>query len=297
MNTWRVVIMDTAVKFVVLGMMAAGPLSSNSSGLDTKSRAGNLRSDNGLQLDLAWCPPGQFRMGSPPNETGRQGDEDQVDVILTYGFWLGLTEITQAQWKSVMGTEPWLQHGDPRVYRSGSDYPAVYVSHDEALFFCQTLTTQERRAGRLCASWEYTLPSEAQWEYGCRAGSQTRYSFGNDALLLPEYAWFETNAANLGEQYAHRVGQKSPNAWGLLDMPGNVYEWCRDAYRRKLPGGCDPLTTDGPDRVYRAGSWSYPAEYCRSANRGWNAPGNRYYYLGFRIVAVPCVTQGNTEKR
>ncbi len=287
--------MHKSIGFVVLGVMVAAPLSSKSPGFDTKPRERSIRDDNSLQLNLAWCPRGSFRMGSPRDETGRQGDEDQVDVTLTRGFWLGQTEVTQGQWKSLMGTEPWLEHGDPHLYRSGSDYPVVYVSHEEALVFCRILTTQEHRAGRLCASWKYTLPTEAQWEYACRAGSQTRYSFGDDALLLAEYAWFDSNAANVDENYAHRVGHKTPNAWGLSDMPGNVYEWCRDTYRRKMPGGCDPLTTQGPDRVYRAGSWSYSAEYCRSANRGWNAPGNRFYYLGFRIASVPCLPRGITE--
>ena len=151
---------------------------------------------------------------------------------------------------------------------------------------CAKLTDQEQREGRLTADWKYTLPTEAQWEYACRAGASTRYSFGSDASQLKDYAWFDENAANLGEKYAHRVGQKRANSWGLADMPGNVYEWCRDAYVREMPGGRDPLTTSGPDRVYRAGSWSYASEYCRSANRGWTDPANRFYYLGFRIACV-----------
>lgn len=273
----------------VLGVMLAASIVSKSSAEDSTFSAGDTRDDNRLKLQLVWCPPGSFRMGSPLDETGRQGDEDQVDVTLTHGFWLGRTEVTQEQWNSVTGTEPWLEHGEPTLYRSGADLPAVYLSHEEAMSFCRKLTEEERRAGRLSADWKYTLPTEAQWEYACRAGSRTRYSFGDDAGMLGDYAWFDENAAEVNEKYGHRVGQKKSNTWGLHDMPGNIYEWCLDAYRRKLPGGRDPLMTSGPDRVYRAGSWSYAAEYCRSANRGWNAPGNRFYYLGFRVACVPHV--------
>ncbi|MCH2201499.1 MAG: formylglycine-generating enzyme family protein [Fuerstiella sp.] len=278
--------MCTTTGHRVLGVLLLAPSIATCSAADLLLAAGTIRSDNALKLKLAWCPPGQFRMGSPLDEEGRQADEDQVDVTLTHGFWLGRTEVTQAQWKSIMGTDPWLEHGDPGSYRPGADYPAVFVSHNEAMSCCAKLTNQEQHAGRLSLDWKYTLPTEAQWEYACRSGSTTRYSFGREASQLANYAWFDENAAKVGEKYAHQVGQKRGNFWGLVDMPGNVYEWCRDAYVRELPGGRDPLTTAGPDRVYRAGSWSYASEYCRSANRGWNDPANRFYYLGFRIACV-----------
>ena len=115
---------------------------------------------------------------------------------------------------------------------------------------------------------------------------------GGPLSVHEDMAWVDGNSGG----QTHPVAQKLANAWGLHDMPGNIYEWCLDAYRRKLPGGHDPLMTSGPDRVYRAGSWSYAAEYCRSANRGWNAPGNRFYYLGLRLACVPHVDRSRARR-
>ncbi len=246
------------------------------------TKAGEVRKFNEeLSLEMVWCPPGQFTMGSPPSEQDRSGNEDQVAVTLTSGFWLGRTEVTQGQWQAVMGTEPW--KGQDYV-REGSDYPATYVSWEDAVKFCEALTTREIAAGRLPKGLVYQLPTEAQWEYACRAGTTSSYSFGDDASRLGEYAWFDANAWDIDEKYAHRVGTKRENAWHLYDMHGNLWEWCRDWYEEKLPGGRAPLvSTVGSFRVLRGGSWFFSPQFCRSAYRDWYSPSSRDYYLGFRV--------------
>ncbi len=211
-------------------------------------------------------------------------DSSKVQVTLTNGFWLGQTEITQGQWETIMGTTPW--KGKDYV-KEGSNYPATIVSWEDAIAFCKKLTEQERKAGQLPDDWEYTLPTEAQWEYACRAGTTTVYSFGDDDSKLSDYAWFEDNAGDIGEEYAHAVETKKPNPWGLSDMHGNVWEWCRDWYQDKLPGGTDPeVTAEGSFRVNRGGSWINPAGLCRSALRFWYTPSYRNFNLGFRVGRV-----------
>jgi len=240
--------------------------------------------DNGLKMRFCWCPAGKFAMGSPKNEKDRYDDEDQVSVTLTRGFWLGKYEVTQAQWKSVMKTTPW--KGEYSV-KEGADYAATYMSWEDAVKFCSEITKQDRLSGKLPAGWEYRLPTEAQWEYACRAGSRTRYSFGDDESRLGDYAWYKKNAWDIGEKYAHRVGVKRANVWGLHDLYGNVWEWCRDGYKQELPGGTDPeVTTKAADRVIRGGSWDFAAWSCRSARRNGGVPGNRLIILGFRLAAV-----------
>ena len=249
--------------------------------------AGQVRNDNDLKMKLVWCPPGEFVMGTPKSEKQRRKDEDQVGVTLTTGFWLGKYEVTQSEWKQVMKTEPWTGRA---LSKEGADYPATLVSWDDATEFCRKLTVRERQAGRLPDEWEYALPMEAQWEYACRARSKTRFSFGDDASKLGEYAWFFKNTWNAGEKYPHLVGQKKPNPWGLCDMHGNVWEWCRDVYFWKLPGGRDPEVKVNPDekskavfRVIRGGCWLTGAEFARSGYRsGWEQ-NHRDEFYGFRV--------------
>jgi formylglycine-generating enzyme required for sulfatase activity len=261
------------------------------------TRAGQERDDNGLGMKLVWCPPGKFTMGSPQSEKGygeRHYDyENQVSVTLTGGFWLGKYEITQGEWKRMMGTTPW--KGQDSV-KEGTDYPATYVSWHDANEFCGKLTQLERSAGRLPEGWQYALPTEAQWEYACRAGTTTRFSFGNDESAFGSYAWWggfsgDGNAKN--EQYAHQIGTKKANPWGLHDMHGNVWEWCRDAPVFKLPGGIDPAVKfQGLDfyfsgrswRVIKGGGWWHDAVYCRSAERNWSGSNVLDFSLGFRIA-------------
>ena len=248
---------------------------------------GEVRDDNGLKMKLVWCPPGKFKMGSPKSEKDRSEDEGQVDVTLTQGFWLGKFELTQAEWKQLMGTEPWK---GKRYTKEGPDFPATWVDWNDAIGFCRKLTKQERQAGRLPDDWEYMLPTEAQWERGCRAQTETTFSFGDDESKLDDYAWFAANAGAAGENYAHQVGQKKPNPWGLCDMHGNVWEWCRDIYA-EVPGGRDPEVkpdekTRGWGRVFRGGSWFYSSYSCRSAHRYGGLPHNRHCNVGFRPALI-----------
>lgn len=226
-------------------------------------------------------------MGSPRSETDRESDEEQVSVTLSRGFWLGQTEVTQGLWESVMGTTPWVEHGDTDSYRAGANYPVVYVNWEDATEFCRKLTARERAAGRLPSGWAYQLPTEAQWEYACRAGTTTPYN-GDGTGVLGDYAWYAVNAWDIGERYAHLVGQKKANRWGLYDMHGNVWEWCQDWYGGKLPGGRDPLASAGGSlRVCRGGGWYSTARYCRSANRDGSGPSRRDNDLGFRCALSP----------
>ena len=245
-------------------------------------------------MKFRWCPPGRFTMGSPNSQSGRSQNEEQVDVTLTSGFWLSETEVTQHQWVTLMNTAPW--NGQENVLKDESA-PATYISHgdsddgglesDSASEFCRRLTEREKLAGRLSDDWKYVLPTEAQWEYACRAGTNSQYNFGDDEGQLGEFGWSDENARNVGENFAHRVGVKIPNAWGLCDMHGNVWEWCADWYHEKLPGGSDPLPASRhPFRLCRGGCWRYVAQDCCSATRNRCVPRDRYDDLGFRVAAV-----------
>ena len=235
-------------------------------------------SRRGLKLEVCWCPAGTFRMGT--------SKEKSVNVRLTHGFWMGQHEVTQGMWQEVMNTTPW--KGQINV-KEGSNYPAVFINHSDAQSFCEKLTQQGHQESWLPKDWQVRLPTEAQWEYACRAGTTTTFSFGNDEQRLHEYGWFHENARKVGEEYAHKVGLKKPNAWNLYDMHGNVWEWCSDWYRETLPGGEDPHVQDtSATRIDRGGSWHTFAENCISSNRGHaNIPLNRHATLGFRVVMVP----------
>jgi len=227
---------------------------------------------NTIGMELIELPAGMFTMG----------DGSAVAVTLTKSFWLGKTEVTQGQFKKVMGTEPW--KGEDSV-QADKDCPASHVDWNDATAFCQKLTDLERKAGKLKAGESYRLPTEAEWEYACRAGTETSYSFSDDEKHLGQYAWFKGNAFDAGERYAHAVGLKKPNPWGLYDMHGNVHEWCSDWHDGKLSGGTDPVGPEGgSDRVLRGGGWGrYPSD-CRSALRNVSVPSYRSGALGFRVA-------------
>ena len=237
---------------------------------------------NSIGMELIEIPAGKFTMGSPVDEKDRGDDEAQVPVTLTKSFGLGKTEVTQGQWKSVMGWEPW----DGQKYvQADKDCPATYVNWDDATEFCEKLTDLERKSGKLQANEEYRLPTEAEWEYACRAGTKTVFSFGNDESKLGEYAWNEDNALKVNERYAHSVGLKKPNTRGLYDMHGNVFEWCSDWLGTELSGGTDPVGPNGGShRVNRGGSWWYALGFCRSAFRGYDVPSDRSTQKGFRVA-------------
>jgi sulfatase modifying factor 1 len=153
--------------------------------------------------------------------------------------------------------------------------------------FCAELTRSQRQRGQLPTGWEYRLPTEAQWEHACRAGTQDRFSFGDGYSQLADFAWYDKNAALAQEAYAHRVGGKGANPWGLFDLHGNVWEWCEDWFAQQLPGGTDPAVTEkGTIRVYRGGSWLDSATGCRSGARYANEPDFRFNDLGFRVALI-----------
>ena len=257
------------------------------------TRAGEECQVSGLKL--CWCPPGRFRMGSPPGEPERRPDETQVDVSLTKGFWVGRFEVTQGEWKRVVGALP----GNVTT-AEGNDYPVHSVNFGEAETFCRKLTEQARASGELAAGWEFQLPTEAQWEYACRAGTKTATAFGD--RLSSKQANFQGRPYNGAEpgpslNKAAKVGSYPANAWGIHDMHGNAFEWCRDWYHRTLPGGIDPdlssakgtagVNRDGTSsRSRRGGAWTDHGWPCRSASRLRFEPERRSDHIGFRVVAV-----------
>ncbi len=232
---------------------------------------------NSIGMKLALIPGGEFLMGSPASEVGRYDDESQHRVRITKPFYIQTTEVTQGQWKSVMGTEPW--KGGSCV-KEGADYPASNVSHDDAVEFCRKLSARDGAT--------YRLPTEAEWEYACRSGTESSYSFGDSGAQLGQYAWFFTNVWGIGEKYAHRVGQKRANDFGLYDMHANVLEWCSDWHGDDYYDSSPPNDPTGPSegsfRVDRGGGWGSSADFCRSADRYRLSPSDRNDFLGFRVV-------------
>lgn len=215
-------------------------------------------------------PAGEFVMGSPSNEADRFSEEGpQRTVKLTKPFYMGVTEVTQAQYQRVMGSNPSFWKGD--------NLPVERVRWNDATEFC-------RRMSQL-TGLTITLPTEAQWEYACRAGTTTPYYFGSNANQLGDYAWFNSNSGGK----THLVGTKKPNAWGLYDMHGNVWEWCQDWFQDSYNGlaNTDPQgPQSGAYRVLRGGSWPYDARSCRSASRPGGIPVGTYGVYGFRVVLV-----------
>jgi formylglycine-generating enzyme required for sulfatase activity len=256
-------------------------------------RAGQERAVAGVRL--CWCPAERFRMGSPPNEPERRPDEDQVEVTLSRGFWMAKYETTQGQWKRVMEKLPGPLTAE---LPAGDDLPVGNVNYPEAETFCRKLTELGRRSGDLPGDWEFRLPTEAQWEYACRAGTTTATAFGE--RLSSKQANFQGKPYNGAEKgpslnRAARAGSYPANAWGLHDMHGNIFEWCRDWYHARLPGGVDPdlssvkgdRNRDGTySRVRRGGAWTDDGWACRSANRLRFEPERRYDHIGFRVALV-----------
>ena len=232
-------------------------------------------------MRMVWCPAGAFMMGSPRGEDGRGGDEKRHRVTLTKGFWMGETEVTQAQWESVMGN-------NPSYFQNGDDYPVEQVSWEDCQKFVQTLNSRYPQEGM-----RWALPTEAQWEYACRAGTGTAYFWGDalngDKANCDGNYPCGTTLKGPYKQQTTPVGSYQPNAWGLYDMHGNVWEWCADWYGPYPSGSVtDPQgPSTGSCRVYRGGSWSGLARYCRSAYRNYNDPGYRFFDLGLRVALLP----------
>ncbi|MFP4502238.1 MAG: bifunctional serine/threonine-protein kinase/formylglycine-generating enzyme family protein, partial [Candidatus Hydrogenedentota bacterium] len=242
---------------------------------------------NGVNLDLVWIPPGEFLMGSLESEEGRGRDEGpQHRVEITRGFWMGKHEVTQAQWEAVMGNNPsYFQKKVGTGWISSRrdtqpTHPVESVSWNDCQAFIKKLNSRVSGGG-------FRLPTEAQWEYACRAGTTTAYYFGDDAVDLGAYAWYGDNSG--GE--THPADRKRPNAWCLHDMHGNVWEWCSDYYDsdyyNRSPGRDPENTAKSDDRVLRGGSWSHYSRLCRSALRFGYLPVTPSIYWGFRVVLSP----------
>ena len=224
---------------------------------------------NKVTMKLALIPAGKFMMGSPAGEKDRVDSEGpQREVTISNAFYMGIYHVTQEQYEQVMGKNP--------SNFKGAQNPVEQVSWDDAVEFCKALS---KKAGKTVS-----LPTEAQWEYACRAGSKTRFSYGDDDDYgkLGDYAWYTKNSDNK----THPVGQKKPNDFGLYDMHGNVLQWCSDWYAESYANAnkTDPMgPASGSDRVLRGGCWYGDPDRCRSAYRRWFTPDNRHYGVGFRV--------------
>lgn len=234
-----------------------------------KSGSPTLEFDwDGIPFELVLIPPGDFEMGSPDNEQGHQANESPVRLVrITKPFYLGRFEVTQAQFKAVMGVNPGLVPGDTLAVDQ--------LTYPQALEFCKRVS--------LRLGVTVSLPAEAQWEYACRAGTRTRFSSGDSPSDLDRVAWYKENSGGV----VHPVGQKAPNAWGLYDMHGNVWEFCADflpSYARI--DAVDPRGRMQPEiGAMRGGGHSYPADYCRAATRLLANP--QFGGAGLRIAINP----------
>lgn len=232
--------------------------------------------------NMVFIPANTFNLGSPTNEAGRSSDEGpQTMVTITHGFWMGKFEVTQREYLQITGSNPSGFPGD-------LNRPVESVSWLDATNYCALLTQQELAAGRIPAGSSYRLPTEAEWEYAARAGTSTRFYYGDDpgSLSLSNHAWYASNSGNA----THPVGQKPPNAWGLFDMEGNVWEWCQDWYD-PYPGGFEtdpqgPASNLTDTKVIRGGAWDAFDSDCRSARRLTEgvSPFIHDFILGFRVV-------------
>jgi formylglycine-generating enzyme required for sulfatase activity len=240
-------------------------------------------------LTLSLIPSGAYQRGtSPLRPIGMPQEFPAHPVRISRVFYLAATEVTQGLWRQVTGAEPW--KGRPFT-QSGDDLAATYVNWEDAIAFCRRLSEATGRTFR--------LPTEAEWEYACRAGAGGNYCYGEALAKLDRYAWFDANTYDLGHRYAHRVGRKKSNAWGLYDMHGNVWEWCGDRYAAdayaKAAHSVDPTGPgSGTRRSLRGGSWYDRRWYsegamapCRSAARTGADPAFRNWFIGFRVVMVP----------
>ncbi len=240
---------------------------------------------NSIGMKLALIHAGHFSMGSPANEQGRNADEGpQHEVEITRPFYMGVYPVTQAEYKKVIGANPsfFCEQGKEENAVRGLNtdrFPVENVSWDDVKAFCKALN---RLDAARPAGMEYALPTEAEWEYACRAGRETAFSFDGDIGALGKYAWYTDNSGGR----VHEVGGKKPNLWGLCDMHGNVWQWCADHYGVYTDGSVkDPnAVTDSTYRVMRGGSWREAALDCRSAVRDGHDPGYRDGRVGFRVV-------------
>jgi formylglycine-generating enzyme required for sulfatase activity len=263
----------------------------------------------GVTFSLRWIPPGEFVMGSPEDEPGRYSDEGpQHRVTIGRGFWLGATPVTQGQYAAVTGDRP------SRFELAGDQAPVERVSWQDSRDFCRTLA---EKVTDFDTELSFRLPSEAEWEYACRAGTTSALYTGpltikgeRNGPELDSIAWYGGNSGVDYEggydssdwpekQYEHNragthpVGEKDPNPWGLYDMLGNVWEWCQDVWHDNYEGAPSDDSAwgvEGGSRVHRGGGWLNRARDCRCAYRGYWGPGDCSILLGFRLVLAPRAT-------
>lgn len=230
---------------------------------------------NGMSMNLVEIPPGRFLMGAPDDDPFSEKDErPQHEARIAKPFRMGVYPVTQEQWRTLMGSEPWKAK---KHAPEGPRRPATGVNWHDAVEFCRILSEAAGQTAR--------LPTETEWEYACRAGTTTRYSFGDNASQLDVYAWFDRNTVATGEEGIRDVGQKRPNPWALYDMHGNVWEWCQDEYAPySVPAGTVPAVLSRSARVLRGGSVGQEARMCRSTARLALAPETRTTSTGFRIA-------------
>ncbi|MEC8554550.1 MAG: formylglycine-generating enzyme family protein [Planctomycetota bacterium] len=250
---------------------------------------------NSIGQIFCWCPAGSFEMGSAESEAGRGYDEDMISVDITKGFWISKYEVTEREYLAAMRRTSKMP--------AGKNYPFTAARHGDAKRFSDSLNKLEQAEKIIPAGWSYDLPTEAEWEYACRAETSTAYCFGDTSQTLFQFANFADaalfNEDPSGFRYADRnvqdgfaraapVGHFLPNAWGIHDLHGNVSEWTKDTYAEQRPGGKDPLVTEKQfnerGNVIRGGSWLSAAAYCRSAMRNAQVDLNDTTHVGFRIV-------------
>lgn len=247
--------------------------------VSTQGAAGHKTGDvktitlpGGATMEMIWCEPGVFAMGSPPDEPGRFEDETQHTVTISRGFWLGKYEVTQRQWESVM-------HSNLARFK-GPDHPIENISWHDCMTFVRRVKSETKLAVR--------LPTEAEWEYACRAGSESPVA-GNGKL--PDMAWYDGNS----ECQTHEVGTHAPNAWGFFDMHGNVLEWCADWFSVPSGNTVDPKgPPSGSFKMLRGGCWFFYERDCRSAYRLRRDPTLRNCIFGFRLACTE-IPEQNTK--
>jgi formylglycine-generating enzyme required for sulfatase activity len=245
--------------------------------------AGKQTIENSIGMKFVRIPKGTFLMGSPPDEEGSIADKRQHEVTLTRDFYLSVYEVTQSQYEEVMEENLNYYQGSQLPGKDTSHFPADSVSWNGATEFCRRLSelSEEKKANR-----RYRLPTEAEWEYACRANSRTptKFSFGIHDNQLGDHAWYAANSNKM----THPVGSKRPNKFGLYDMHGNAWEWCSDWYDENYYANSPATDPKGPDsgsfRVLRGGSCDDEPDLVRCAHRGCNTPVDRDYYIGIRVV-------------
>jgi formylglycine-generating enzyme required for sulfatase activity len=271
-----------AISYLVAAEPPASPTATKPS--ESPAKTLTLKLDNNVALRLVLIPAGTFIMGCPAAEKDPEGhahpaDEVQNEVTISKPFYMGVTEITQSQYEAVMGKHP--------SQFQGRDSPVDRAEWNDAVEFCRRASAKTGKMVR--------LPTEAEWEYACRAGGKGRYGFEDSETNLGEYAWYIANSfdRNRQKRTTQPVGRKKPNTWGLYDMHGNVWEWCSDWYAadygRSSKAATDPTgPIKGSLHVLRGGSWNYCSYGCRASGRGRIGPNGRYDVNGggFRVVVA-----------